>query len=143
MTRRLPSPVPPLPELERRPRGAFGWLEAELLHEGLLAEIGARAVALLLLLALAADRRGASFFSRDRMAISLGMDRHDVDHALRKLLDVELVAHRPWRPGGSDGVWQLLPPVPRRAPHRAQRVVTAADVLRSLGFAVHDGQTAE
>ena len=126
--------MPPRPELERRPRGAFGWLEAGLLHGGWLAEVGSLATAMLVLLALAADRRGASFFSRERMAQALGISRHEVDVPLQRLLDVELVDHRPWRAGARDGVWQLLQPSPRRQPDRSQQMLTAADVLRNLGF---------
>ena len=133
MTRRSP-PVPPRPELQRRPEGAFGWLPAGLLHDRWLAEVGPYAIAVLALLALAADRRGASFFSRDRMAQVLGMTRHEVDLGLQRLLDAALVDHRPWRPGGRDGVWQLLPPPPRQRAARAHRALSAADVLRSLGF---------
>jgi len=131
---RRSTPVPPRPELERRPRGPFGWLEAELLHDGWLAEVGPHAAATLVLLALAADRRGASFFSRERMAVRLGISRHEVDAALQRLLDSGLVDHQPWRAGVRDGVWQLLPPPPRRGPYRALRELSAADVLRSLGF---------
>lgn len=131
---RRPPPMPPRPELERRPRGAFGWIEAELLHDGWLAEAGPHAAAVLILLALAADRRGASFFSRDRMAEALGMTRHEVGFALQCLVDFGLVAHRPWRQGVTDGVWQLLPPPPRRQPARMRQELSAADVLRSLGF---------
>ena len=131
---RRPPPVPPWPELERRPTGAFGWLDAVLLHDGWLAEIGPHAAATLMLLALAADRRGVSFFSRDRMAIGLGMSRHEVDLALQSLLDAGLVAHRPWRVGGGDGVWQLMPIPRRQEPERTPEMLSAADVLRSLGF---------
>jgi hypothetical protein len=126
--------VPPRPDLERRPDGAFGWLQAELLHEHWLAEVGPHAAATLVLLALAADHRGASFFSRSRMAEALGMTRHEADVALQRLLDAELVALRPWRPGGSDGVWQLLQPPQRRQTPRTQQALSAADLLRSLGF---------
>ena len=87
-----------------------------------------------MLLALAADRRGVSFFSRERMAAVLGMSRHEVGLALQRLLDAELVAHRPWRVGGGDGVWQLLPPRDWQEPVRSQQALYAADVLRSLGF---------
>lgn len=133
MNRRAP-PVPPRPELERRPRDAFGWLEADLLHDGWLAEVGPHATAMLVLLALAADRRGASFFGRDRMALVLGMSRHEVDVALQQLIDSGLVDHRPWRVGANDGVWQLLPPPARRQPDRARQTLSAADILRRLGF---------
>ena len=133
MTRRSP-PVPPHPSLERRPAGPFGWLEAELLHDGWLAEAGPEATAVLLLLALAADRRGASFFGRDRMATALGMTRHDVDRALRNLLDAELVAFRPWQPGADNGVWQLLRPR-RTQVERASRTLSIRELLTNLGFA--------
>ena len=69
---RRPPPAPPRPGLERRPAGAFGWLHAELLHDRWLAELGPHATAVVVLLAIAADRRGASFFSRERMAAALG-----------------------------------------------------------------------
>lgn len=133
MTRRAP-PVPPRPDLERRPKGAFGWLDAELLHDGWLAEVGPHAAAVLVLLALAADRRGASFFSRERMAVVLGMSRHEVDVALQRLLDSDLVAHRPWRAGAHDGVWQLLPTPVRRQAARTGSEASIADILRSLGY---------
>lgn len=127
-------PIPPRPDLVRRPDCGFGWLEDRLLHDGWLRDLGSDATAILLLLALAADRRGASFFARDRMATSLGLDRDRVDHALHRLQDLDLVAHRPWRPGHRDGVWQLLP-VPRRQPStRANRTLSAAQILHQLGL---------
>ena len=134
--RSRPPPLPPRPELLRRPTGPFGWLDAELLHDGRLRELGPGAIAVITLLALAADRHGASFFSRDRMAGALGMTRHEIDEALTRLVDADLIAHRPWRPGAADGVWQLLP-VPRRAANSrppTTGIVTAADILRSLGL---------
>jgi len=131
---RRPPPTPPHPGLERRPNGPFGWLEAALLHDGWLAEVGPHAAAVLVLLAVAADQRGASFFSRNRMATALGMTRHEVDQALAKLVDAELVALRPWRRGGCDGVWQLLPSPPRRSAERSRRTLSAGEVLKNLGF---------
>lgn len=131
MTR--PPPAPPHPDLVRRPGGGFGWLEDRLLHERWLADLGADATAVLALLALAADQRGASFFARVRMAAALAMDVERVDRALDQLIGLRLVALRPWRPGGRDGVWQLLP-VPRRDAQRSLRILSAADILRQMGF---------
>jgi DNA-binding transcriptional ArsR family regulator len=132
--KRRPPPQPPRPDVERKPIGAFGWLQAELLHDGWLAEVGPNATAVIVLLALAADQRGASFFSRSRMATALGMSMQEVDSALQRLRDAGLVDLRPWRPGGRDGVWQLLPPPPRRQSPRDLQILSAAAVLRNLGF---------
>ena len=110
---RPPPPPPPRPDLQRTPSGSFGWLEDRLLHDDWLLRLGGSGVAVLTLLALAADRRGASFYSRARMAERLGLSREEIDEGLRRLLSLELVAHRPWQREARDGVWQLLP-VPTR-----------------------------
>jgi DNA-binding transcriptional ArsR family regulator len=103
-----------------------------LLHEHWLRRLQPDATAVLLLLALAADRRGASYYSRGRMADSLGMDVGRVDRALERLLDAGLVDLRPWRTGGRDGVWQILP-VERSVTTRSAKCMSVADLLRSLG----------
>lgn len=131
-------PTPPHPDLARRPRGPFGWLEAHLLHDRWLAQLGPEASAVLLLLALAADRRGASFYGRGRMGDALGMDVSRVDRALDRLVELRLVAYRPWRPGGRDGVWQLLPIKQERVSRRGEGV-HVAELLRSLGFESRSG----
>lgn len=127
-------PIPPHPDLLRRPRGPFGWLDAHLLHDRWLAQMQPDAAAVLVLLALAADRHGASFYSRGRMAECLGIDVDRVDRALAKLEELGLVALGPWRPGLRDGVWQILPVAPRPTAFRHRATVSIADVLRSLGM---------
>ena len=57
-----PSPKPPHPDIVRQPTARFGWLDDRLLYERWLADLGTEAVAVLVLLALAADSHGASFF---------------------------------------------------------------------------------
>jgi len=108
-------PIPPHPGLERPPPRSFGWLDARLLHDEWLGKLGPEPVAVLTLLALAADRHGVSFYRRETMALALSMPRRELDRSLDRLLALDLVAHRPWIPGHIDGVWQLLP-VPRSEP---------------------------
>jgi hypothetical protein len=127
-----PTVIPPCPELLRQPTGRFGWIEDRLLHDGWFARLGAEGIAVLALLALAADRRGASYWGRERMATQLSMTRDEVDRALARLLELRLVAHRPWRAGNPDGVWQLLP-VPT-AQARAGDAFALGDMLKSLGL---------
>ncbi len=128
---RLP-PKPPHPGLRRRPGGGFGWLESRLLHEGTLAELGPDAISVLVLLALAADPYGASWYGRERMAALLGMPRERVDGALSLLLSKNLVAFRPWKRDPANGVWQLLPLPPK--PARKKTLLSAGEILRSLGL---------
>ncbi len=109
-------PLPPRPQLLRRPPRSFGWLDDRLLREEWLSRLGPEPTALLVLLALAADRRGASFYGRDKMALALSMTRLQLDRSLERLLELGLLDHRPWSPGHPDGVWQLLPVPPPPPP---------------------------
>jgi len=129
---RKPKIIPPHPDLIRQPAGRFGWLEDRLLHDGWLGRLGPEGTSVLVLFALAADQHGASFYGRERMADALGMIRQDVDQALTQLLELRLVAHRPWCPGHPDGVWQLLPlPAPRP---RGGEAVPLRDLFKSIGL---------
>jgi hypothetical protein len=65
------------------------------------------------------------------MVAFLGLDRERVDRALGRLLELGLVAHRPWRAGHPDGVWQLLP-VADAKPRAAGEPASVADVLAHL-----------
>jgi len=136
-----PSLIPPVPDLVRQPTGRFGWLEDRLLHDDWLARLGPEGTSVMVLLALASDRHGASFFGRGRMAAKLGISRHDVDQALSRMLEWQLVAHRPWRQGHPDGIWQLLPlPRSERRP-RGGEAISIGDLCRSLGLDLPDQRT--
>lgn len=106
-------PAPPRPGLRRAPPRSFGWLDARILQDEWLGRLGPEATAVMTLLALAADEFGASFYLRETMAWNVGMDRRELDRCLERLLELGLVAHRPWMTGHADGVWQLLPLPPR------------------------------
>jgi predicted ArsR family transcriptional regulator len=87
----------------------------------------------LALLAIAADRHGASFYGRDKMALQLGLERHAVDRALDRLKRLGLVEHRPWSPGHPDGVWQLLPLPAAQSVERGGPPASIGDLLRRIG----------
>jgi len=102
-------PLPPHPELVREPPPCFGWLDAELLRQHWLARLGPEPIAVLVLLALAADRHGASFYRRESMSRELSLPIDELDRSLQRLLELRLVAQRTWARNARDGVWQLLP----------------------------------
>jgi hypothetical protein len=116
----------------RRPGRAFGWLDARLVRDGWLARLGPDATAVMTFLALVADRHGASFYGRDKMAAAVGHDRGALDRALALLLSLGLVDQRSWSPGHPDGVWQLLP-LPASAPApRGGAAAPIADLIRQF-----------
>jgi hypothetical protein len=102
-------PRPPRPELVRDPPRSFGWLDTELLRQHWLSRLGPEPIAVLVLLALAADRHGASFYGRESMSRELSLPPGEIDRSLARLLELRLIAHRPWSRNTRDGVWQLLP----------------------------------
>ena len=109
-------PLPPRPELVREPPRSFGWLDAELLRQHWLSRLGPEPIAVLVLLALAADRHGASFYRRESMSRELSLPIDELDRSLRRLLELRLIARRPWSSSSRDGVWQLLPVPTNPAP---------------------------
>lgn len=129
-----PRPAPPRPNSIRKPVAGFGWLDARLLRDRWLPELGPDAIAVLAFLALAADRDGVSYYARDRIAVELDIDLPRLDRALQVLLDAALVAHRPWRNGRLDGVWQILPVPHRSTPNRTHGLASAETLLREMGF---------
>lgn len=126
-------PKPPRPDLLRKPTGAFGWLDARLIKEDWLSLLSAEACAVLTFLALVADHQGASYWGRDRMARALALTRTSLDRALARLLELNLVAHRPWNPKHVDGVWQILPVPPSRLA-RSNSLSDLASAIRDIGF---------
>jgi hypothetical protein len=112
--KRHEPPKLPHPDFVREPSARFGWLDDRLLQEHWLQNLGPEGAAVLLFLALAADRHGASYWSRGRIANELSMDLRTLNQALHRLLELGLVAHRPWCKAHVDGVWQLLA-VPTRS----------------------------
>ena len=128
-----PRPTPPYPGQIRRPTASFGWLDTDLLHSGTLAWLGSKTTSVLLLLALAADEQGASYYSRGKMGAMLGMDMESVIRALDRLIKNKLVAFRPWRPGIQDGVWQLLP-LKQNKTVRQGACLSVGQILNRLGL---------
>lgn len=132
---RKPTIPPPRPDFIRTPTQGFGWLDDRLLKEGWLQQLGPEPTAVLVLLALAADRHGASFYGRERMASRLGIDRDTIDRSLERLLELGLVEHRPWRAGHPDGIWQLMP-VPKVEQYERPSREHARSAAVSIGEAI-------
>ena len=87
----------------------FGWIDARLWRAGWLEVLSPEAIAVYLFLCLVAERRGVSFYRRDRIGKALGLDVTDIARALSRLVHLGLVAFQPFGPNEVDGYHQVLP----------------------------------
>lgn len=89
------------PERLRRVERPFGWLPCRLLQGDLLRQMSVPAKLLYMHLALAADRRGLSYWGDQRICHHLGISAAELQQARSQLVELDLIAF--------DGrVYQLL-----------------------------------
>ena len=101
--------VIPRPDRIRRIGSAgFGWLDARLRTHGWLKLLSPQALSTYAFLCLVADRSGTSWYRRDRIQNELGLHEDQLHTALDRLLDLELIAYRPFGRHASDGFRQVL-----------------------------------
>ena len=85
--------VQPLePRRVRYPRGPYGWIELKVVTGGVFQEVGSDAAFTYLFLCAVGNRDGVSFWSRQRMAQTLGLSSDATEAAIRKLQARDLIA---------------------------------------------------
>lgn len=106
----LKKPLPLLvPQRIRKVPDSFAWIDHRLRSEGFLEQLRPEDIGLYLFLALAADRKGLSCWRLDRIQRAMPcFDRHALWDARRRLVELDLLAYRPWRRDEPDGCYQLL-----------------------------------
>ena len=101
--------VVPRPDRVRSIEGtAFGWIDAGLWRRDWLGALSPEELAVYVFLCLVADRRGVSFYRRDRIAHHLGLDLGSIDRARVRLRKLDLVAYQPFSVHSPDGFHQVL-----------------------------------
>lgn len=81
-----------VPQRVRRINSSFAFIEHRFLQDGFLAVLSSNELLLYLFLVLAADRRGLSFYSFDRICAALKMGTGDYIEARDALIDKDLIA---------------------------------------------------
>jgi hypothetical protein len=118
----LKKPLPVLaPQRTRTIPASFAWIDHRLRSEGILPRMRPEDLGLYLFLTLAADQQGLSCWRLDRVEQALPcFDRHTLWDARSRLIQLDLIAYRPWRMGDPDGCYQVLsvqrPPEERLSP---------------------------
>lgn len=97
------------PDRVRKPSRSFAWIDHRLRSSGLLAMLEPPEIGLYLFLALAADRDGLSCWRLDHIEREMPcFDRNALWKARDRLVQLDLVAFRPWSASDPDGVYQVL-----------------------------------
>jgi hypothetical protein len=105
----------PQPQNIRKIVGSFAWIDHRLLREGYLTRMAHPDLALYLFLVLAADRQGVSFYRKEKICDTLGLDFHQFESARDRLLDLALIAFEGYTVLSPNGYYQVLP-LPRKMP---------------------------
>jgi len=104
------KPLPVIvPNRLRRPPPSFAWIDHRLRSCGLLAMLEPPEIGLYLFLVLAADKDGLSCWRLDRIERDLPcFNRNTLWKARDRLLQLDLIAFKPWRESDPDGSYQVL-----------------------------------
>jgi len=86
-------------------------------------------LALYLFLVLAADRQGVSFYRKEKICDTLGLDFRQFEIARDRLLDLALIAFEGYTMLSPNGHYQVLP-IPPQTPNQAKEPVQ--NLLRQL-----------
>jgi hypothetical protein len=116
------KPFVPQPPNVRKITGSFGWIDHRLLREGYLARMTHQDVALYLFLVLVADRQGVSFYRKEKICDTLGLDFRQFESARDRLLDLALVAFEGYTVLSPNGYYQVLPIPPKASNHAKEPV---------------------
>ena len=131
----LKKPLPVLmPQRIRNMPPSFAWIDHRLRSEGVLPRLRPEDLGPYLFLTLAADRHGLSCWRLDRIQHAVPcFDRHALWDARTRLVELDLIAYRPWRHDDPDGCYQVLsvqrPPLDMLSPKLKEAVTK---VLRRL-----------
>ena len=104
-----PKRVVPRPDRVRRIERSFGWLDHRLLREGHLQRLTLEDLGVYVFLVLAADKHGSSFYNHEKICLHLGLSWEQFREARDRLLEGDLIAFEPFRPGSANGWYQVLP----------------------------------
>lgn len=80
------------PERLRRIPASFSWIDREILHRGILAQLSQEEILLYFFLVLVAGPDGTSFWSYQRIGKHLKLTADEVCAATRRLIQRDLVA---------------------------------------------------
>jgi len=105
----MPKYFLPQPHRVRKIEGSFAWLDHRLVRHGFLPVMTHQDQSLYLFLVLAADRNGVSFYRKEKICETLGLDFQQFEVAKDRLITLGLIAFGSYSALSPNGFYQVLP----------------------------------
>jgi hypothetical protein len=111
----------PQPKDVRRIEGSFAWVDHRLLRNGYLQVMTHEDLALYLFLVLVADRKGVSFYRKEKICDAVSLNFRQFELARDRLVSLKLIAFEAYSVLSPNGYYQVLP-IETRAPDYASQL---------------------
>ncbi|MEA2088061.1 MAG: hypothetical protein U9O91_08210 [Candidatus Caldatribacteriota bacterium] len=92
----------------RKIRGSFSWIEHEFVNRGIIDMLTKEELLLYYFLVSVGDKRGVSFYGRDKICgkIKIGIEQYE--KAKQSLVEYDLIAYKPFNSNAQNGYFQVL-----------------------------------
>jgi len=111
----------PQPKDVRKIEGSFAWIDHRLLRNGYLQVMTHEDLALYLFLVLVADRKGVSFYRKEKICDAVSLDFRQFEVAKDRLIGLKLIAFEAYSVLSPNGYYQVLP-IGTQAPNYADEL---------------------
>lgn len=111
----------PQPKDVREIEGSFAWIDHRLLRNGYLQVMTHEDLALYLFLVLVADRKGVSFYRKEKICDAVSLDFRQFEVAKDRLVGLKLIAFEAYSVLSPNGYYQVLP-IETQAPNYADEL---------------------
>lgn len=111
----------PQPKDVRKIKGSFAWIDHRLLRNGYLQVMTHEDLALYLFLVLVADRKGVSFYRKEKICDAVSLDFRPFEVAKDRLVSLKLIAFEAYSVLSPNGYYQVLP-IETQAPDYADEL---------------------
>jgi hypothetical protein len=111
----------PQPKNIRNIKGSFAWIDHRLIRNGFLEVMTHQDMVLYLFLVLVADKKGVSFYRKEKICEAVSLDYSQFEIAKDHLTNMNLIAFESYSMLSPNGYYQILP-ITTKAPDYSKQI---------------------